>query len=301
MSRQLPPLPALRAFESAARLGGFTASARELNLTPGAISHHVRRLEASLGVALFDRNARGVALTEAGRRYARTVGGLFNEIGEATAALAQSEPARAVRIRCQLSVGAKWLPPILAEVNRLYPEIQLDVRTQPHSADPLAEGDDMAIYYSRGPSIGVVRDPLIGGEIVAVCAPSYIAARDLPLSPEQIARENLIHLKPADLGWVEYDWPQWFEAAGVDAPARLAGLTVNLMHTAIETCVAGAGIALVNTAFARRELAEGQLLRCARRAVQAPHAFHLLTRQGALARSEVSLVRERLLAHRSAA
>jgi len=116
MSYRLPPLPAIRAFEAAARLGGFQSAGAELHVSAGAVAHHVKQLEAWLGVALFQRLARGVALTSAGHRYAEALRPLLAGLADASEAARHHGDERVVTVTSVPSLVARWLMPRLGRL-----------------------------------------------------------------------------------------------------------------------------------------------------------------------------------------
>src|ERR1700732_4905895 len=127
MARRLPALNALRAFEAAARHLSFLKAAKELNVTPGAISQQIKGLEAQLGMTLFRRLTRGVLLTDAGQLYARRLGELFDGIDTATRDLRRSEAAAVLTVSAIPSFAARWLIPRLGSFNLAHPDITMRV------------------------------------------------------------------------------------------------------------------------------------------------------------------------------
>src|SRR5947207_3347916 len=132
MSRRLPPLSAIRAFEAAARHLSFTRAAAELFVTQAAISHQVKALEGELGVKLFRRLPRRILLTDEGQRYARSLTEIFTRLAEATAQLHARDARRILTVSVVPSFAARWLVPRLGRFRALHPEI--DVRVAPGSA-----------------------------------------------------------------------------------------------------------------------------------------------------------------------
>lgn len=296
MPAPLPPLNALRSFDAAARHLSFVRAAAELGVTPGAVSHQVRQLELWLGQALFERRAKGVALTALGRDYGTRLRAIFDQIAAATRGARQPAAMPRVVLRCQYSIAAKWLAPRLAGFRAAHPDIELRVLARRYYPDPRAEGADLAIYYSRGPMPGIRQDRLFAGDVVVVSAPQLAEALPRKPRPADLLEQPLLHTWTADRGWSEPDWTTWFAAAGIELPSAPAGLGFNLAHLTLEACLAGAGFALIHDVFAAPHLARGELLRPLALALPAPHAYSLLVPSAALRRDEVRRVREWLLA-----
>ena len=127
MARQLPSLNALKAFEAAARNVSFTDAAAELFVTHAAVSRHVRELEESLGTELFTRTGRGVALTEAGRRFGTQLTPLFDQLAEAAREAAAVGAARTLKVSVEPAIASRWLVARLGKFNALHPDIELTI------------------------------------------------------------------------------------------------------------------------------------------------------------------------------
>ncbi|MCP1845644.1 DNA-binding transcriptional LysR family regulator [Bradyrhizobium sp. USDA 4524] len=170
--RKMPSLMAVRAFESAARLGHFTAAADELLLTQSAISRHVRNLEQSLGVQLFHRRGRHVALTQDGRRYMEVAADAFDRIAAATASLRHSRHAQVLTISMPPSLAIKWFTSRMAQFLEFCPGTELRIRASCQLANFDDDSIDVAIRYGRGNWPDVEAEQLIGEQVVPVCSPS---------------------------------------------------------------------------------------------------------------------------------
>jgi LysR family transcriptional regulator, glycine cleavage system transcriptional activator len=295
MARALPPLIALRAFDSAARHNSFVLAADELNLTPGAISHQVKQLEAWIGRPLFVRRSSGVSLNEAGKAFSERLANILNQIAQAAEQAKNPETRLKVVIRCQHSTTAKWLLEPALAFSRSYPEIELVIRSENYSHDPFVNEADIAIYYSRGPIPGVLQDPFLKGAFRIVAAPALLAASPERLEPGDFLHLPLIHVTPIDRGWSHPDWATWFDAAGISVTEPLRGFTVSLFHIGVDACVAGAGFALLDDIFARTALEKGELVQCSPIVIPSPHAHCLMVRETSLDREEVKLARDWLM------
>jgi LysR family transcriptional regulator, glycine cleavage system transcriptional activator len=193
LPRPLPPLLSLRAFEAAARRMSFSQAAEELFVTQSAISHHIQKLEADLGVALFERRTRAIALTPQGEAYYAKVQVAFDLLRQGT------EQIRAQRVRPQtLTVGllasfaTRWLAPRLQGFSTAYPHIALQLRPGIALADVTGGEVDVAIRYGRGGWPGVRAQRLMPERLSLVCAPSVIAGRKRPRQPQDVVRFPLL-------------------------------------------------------------------------------------------------------------
>ena len=286
-SPTLPPLAALRCFEAAARHGGYVAAATELGVTPGAIGHQIRQLEAWLGRSLFDRLAQGVSLTADGRDYATRIRGVFDQISAATRVVRHGTTPTVV-IRAQYSLASAWLAPRLQRFHANRPDIDVRLIAGADLFDSRADGSDISIYYSRGPAPGVRQAHLFDSEMIAVAAPSLLARLPAGLQPHDLLTQPLIHVHLVGIAWSEPGWGHWFAAAGVAAPGVLGGLSVNMHSLAQEAAIAGAGFALTVAAFAAEALKAGELATPFDLSVLSPNAYFATVSEADLARPEVA-------------
>ncbi|MGR3760140.1 LysR substrate-binding domain-containing protein [Roseobacteraceae bacterium NS-SX3] len=250
--RDLPPLNALKAFEAAGRHLNFARAAEELGVTQGAVAQQVRALEAQLQVKLFDRHARGLHLTGAGRSYLPPLGRAFDLMAEATGALKPGE--QAVTISATPSVATKWLVPRLGEFARAHPGIRLRLDASTALADFQSGGADIALRQGRPPfGPGLTADLLFGTDLIAVCHPAHAAGCTPISAPADLCRHVLL----VDTHGL---WPLFLEKAfGGAALPDLKTMTFSQTSLAIDAAAAGQGIALANRPLAEADLAAGRL------------------------------------------
>jgi LysR family transcriptional regulator of beta-lactamase len=245
------PLNALRAFEVSARHLSFTRAADELNVTQTAISQHVKNLEERMGVPLFRRLPRGLALTDEGLALLPALAESFGRIG------ALIEQFRDGRFREVLTVGAVgtfavgWLIPRLAQFQEAHPFVDFRLFTNNNRVDLAGEGLDYAIRFGDGAWHGTEAEPLFAAPLSPVCAPA-IASR--LREPADLAGELLLRSYRSD------EWVNWFAAAGVDSPV-VRGTVFDSSLTMAEAAVQGAGVALLPVNLFARELRAGRLVR----------------------------------------
>jgi len=245
------PLDALRAFEASARHLSFTRAGLELFVSQAAISHRIKGLEQRLGVTLFRRLPRGLALTDEGAALLPVVAEAFDRIGDTLERFADGRVREVLTIGVVGTFAAGWLLPRLPDFAARHPEVDLRLLTNNNRVDLAGEGLDMAIRFGAGAWHGVEAVPLIDAPLTPLCAPAL--ARRLA-APADLARETLLRSYRQD------EWPRWFAAAGAPAP-RIRGPIFDSSPTMAAAAAAGAGVALLPPAMFARELAQGQLIR----------------------------------------
>ncbi len=288
MSRRhydLPPLTALAAFEAAARLLSFKDAARELGVTPGAVSHQIRGLEAELGLRLFDRRHRGVALTEAGHDLSTCMQDAFSNV---SATLQRLRGPQGVTVGSTSAVSSLWLAPAVARFWRENGEIAVHQVTSDHGFQRSII-PDIFIRYGPEDRKGWNQTPLFRDQLHPVGSPDH-ASGDMPL--DKLATQRLIHLESDDRSWTT--WPDWFRALGYDGPIA-SGIRVNNYTIALQAAREGAGIVLGWQRLIQPLLARGLLVPLGRHSLAAPHRFHLISRTGADLSPDALLLRDFLL------
>lgn len=245
---RLPDLPlnALRAFEAAARLGGFAAAAAELGVTPGAVTAQVKQLEGVLGAALFVRGPRGVALTPLGARVLPELSAAFDALGAVGRRLRAEARPRAVHIATLPAIAQLWLSPRLPALRAAYPEISLSITAMEAPPNLKRAGYDLCLFPGRALGEVVAED-----RIFPVCAPG-MAARLRRV--EDLAGVPCL----SDATW-RGDWGLWLAAAGVELVPL--GPVFSLYALAVEEAVNGGGVVMGHAPLVARHLAEGRLVR----------------------------------------
>ena len=255
--RKIPNYFALRAFEAAARHESFALGARELNLTPSAISHQVRELEEHFGIPLFVRANRRVEPTPEGRRLFESLSRIFDALEAACADLGTAASEQVLTVHCAPSLAVKWLGPRLPRFMQAHPHITIRLSSGPEPLDlGRAREVDVAISYGfarEGTGIDVT--PLGAERIVPLCSPSL-------LDTERSAAEQLASLPLIDSQLSRVAWPEWFERNGLRLPAA-PRTSFDRAALAISAAVDGMGVALESVRLAERELARGELVEVA--------------------------------------
>lgn len=253
---RLPPLNAIRAFEAAGRLLGISAAARELNVTPAAISHQVRALENFLQVALVTRSSRVLTLTPEGAQYLKAITRHLQGIQRATEEVASSSSRVTVRVQAHATIAARWLIPRLSSFHSAHPEIQVRLTTTPQATDSVPSGDfDCWIQLGSG-SWGTLQCyPLLRNEICPVCVPEYAARYFRNGTLDELSAATLLHS-----GGRADDWGRWLSAVegpSLDVPHSM---TYDSSLLAYQAALQGHGIAIAQTALVQDELEAGRLV-----------------------------------------
>jgi LysR family transcriptional regulator, glycine cleavage system transcriptional activator len=256
MALLLPSLNGLRAFEAAARHLSFTRAASELNVTQTAISHQIRRLEEQLGLKLFVRRNRTLALTREAESYLPAVRAAFEDLRRATQRLKRPRRDGLLTLSTLASLAAKWLLPRVVAFQEAHPGIEVRVSASTHLVDFQREEIDMAVRYGRGDWPGLRAHWLMAEDIFPVCSPALLKGRHPLKRPEDLAHHTLLH---ATLS--REDWQLWLTAAGL--PTELAqrrGLTFDQSFMCIQAAIEGLGVALGRSAFVEADIAQGRLV-----------------------------------------
>jgi LysR family transcriptional regulator, glycine cleavage system transcriptional activator len=253
----LPSLNGLRAFEAAARHLSFTRAAAELNVTQTAISHQIRRLEDQLGLRLFERRNRALALTREAEAYLPSVRAAFEDLRQATARLRRRERDDVLIVSTTASLAAKWLVTRVAAFQDTHPRIEVRITTSSHLVDFGREDVDMAIRYGFGAWPGLRSHWLMAEDIFPVCSPRLLHDEAKPLRvPTDLAQHTLLHATAS-----REDWQLWLTAAGLPVSiARQRGLTFDQSFMAIQAAVEGLGVALGRTRYVEDDIAAGRLV-----------------------------------------
>jgi len=275
--QRLPPVHALAAFESAARLGGFAQAAAELCITPSAVSHRIRLLEAHINQNLFERSSTGVRLSDAGQRYLLGVREAFEKL----ARLVPADEPEVVR----LSVGSpptfarNMLMPRLPDFYRQWPEIEIEVAV----AAPMQDKPDrhhVDIRFGRGPFDERVATKLFDDRVQALAAPHYLQGRAIT-TPADLAHAELLRspLVP---------WRPWFAAAGLAWPEPARGATFMDLGILLEAAASGLGVAVCPLRIADHWLRGRQLIPVFDIAVAAESTYYALVERDLVQRPEIA-------------
>lgn len=244
------PLNALRAFEVSARHLSFTRAAIELSVTQAAVSQQVKNLEERLGVPLFRRLPRGLALTDEGQALLPVLADSFERIGAVLAQFQEGHFREVLTVAAVGTFAVGWLIPRLEAFRQDHPFVDLRLFTNNNRVDIAGEGLDFAIRFGDGAWHGTEAEALLDSPLSPVCTPA--TARRLR-RPADLARETLLRSYRAD------EWPRWFEAAGQPCPL-LRGPVFDSSLTMAEAALQGAGVALLPAGLFAGDMRGGRLV-----------------------------------------
>jgi LysR family transcriptional regulator, glycine cleavage system transcriptional activator len=291
---ELPPLNAIRAFEAAARRGSFVEAARDLHVTHWAIGKQIRLLEDWLGVPLFERRTRGVALTDQGADLLTDVSSALSRLTSATGRLRNPDAARRasgrVRINVLPSLALRWLLPRLSKFQESYPGVEVKLTTTSRKLRYVGTGFDIGIRTGAERGSGIQCETLMADRRLPVCSPKIL--RDRPVeTARDLRRHVLLHSTTTRSAW-----PQWFKAAGVPNLMPAQDLEFDHVYLQVQAAVDGLGVALGSLPLVEIDIAAGRLI-CP---LPAPELraddYQLLIRQDRLRDPAIKAFRNWLLA-----
>jgi LysR family glycine cleavage system transcriptional activator len=250
-----PSLKAIKTFQIAARHSSFAVAADELCITPSAVSHQIKTLETQLGLPLFSRGARALALTDAGARYLEQIDDLFTRLESVTEQLRARFGRSSVRLHGPAYFASEMLLPRLSEFSELHDGIDLRIDTSGshgriHTADA-----DISVVVGMGPWNGLVAHPLFAQTMVPACSPQLMAEKPVERYEDLNSHTLLVHEARRD------DWDRWATAVGIKElrPAQI--VRIDSMSAATRAAEKKIGIALLPAEVSRRKFAAGRLVR----------------------------------------
>jgi LysR family glycine cleavage system transcriptional activator len=304
MANRAPALPSLdffKGFEAAARHLSFTKAAEELFVTQSAVSRQIQALESRLGVALFLRRNRGLALTEAGEQLRRAVDSALRTLHQAVEQVSPGATPKMVTVTSSIAFSSLWLIPRLSGFRRLHPDVDVRISANNQVLDLDRERIDLAIRYcpSRAAPTGSVR--LFGEEILPVCSPALLRDRTRPLkSPQDLRHHVLLHYDEPQRPAPWLTWNVWLETAGVPDLEPADSLRFNHYDQTIGAALAGQGVALGRRPLVKKLLADGALVAPFPLGSVTDRAYFIVRTPATSGRPEVSHFVEWLIAEAAA-
>ncbi len=294
MSRKLPPLNALRAFEAAARHLSISRAGDELNVTHAAISHQIKALEAHLGIKLFRRLTRAVRLTDAGQTFLPVLRDAFDAIAETAGRLRQADDSGPLAVATTPAFAMRWLVPRLARFYAAHPEIDIGLYPSMALVDFGRDEIDLAIRFGRGDWPGLTAELLTELDLFPVCSPDFASGSHRLTEPGDLRHVTLLHDE------LREEWQRWFVAAGVAGADVSRGPTFGDTGVMLQAAVAGLGVALGHSALVADDLAAGRLLRPLGATSMVDGGFYLVCPEPALTRPKVAAFRNWITAEAAA-
>ena len=290
MSRTLPPLNALRAFEAAARHLSFTLAAAELNVTQGAVSHQVKAMEDRLGIKLFLRRPRGLVLSEAGQVCQPFVREAFDRLAAGFESLRARDHGGTLTVSVSPNFAAKWLVGRLGRFTTEHPDIDLRISAAMHHVDFASEDVDLCVRHGEGrwPDLHVTR--LAAEVLFPVCSPRLLEGSNPLTRPANLIHHTLLHLENRE------DWIKWLDAAGVEGMDLSRGAVFDQVSLAMDAAGGGQGVALSRSALAATDLLAGRLVRPFGPDLAVAYAYYIVCPKPTAERPKIRTFRDWLLA-----
>lgn len=308
MSYRLPPLSAMRAFEAACRHLSFKRAAEELHVTPAAISQQIKTLETYLGVSLFTRMTRALALTPHAEAMLPKIREGFECFADAVGQARQA-PEGVLSVSAPPSFATRWLLPRLQRFSASHPDVRLRLSSRGDAVDrrgmsSAGDGEPvdmrdaasvLAIRYGRGNYPGFRVERIFSSDWVPVCSPRLRQLAPLEV-PDDLARHVLIHDETIEDEARQPSWQEWLASAGVRTVDATQGPRFSNALLAIEAALDAQGVALAMLPLVATDIAAGRLIVPFVTAVPSPYAYYLLTRRALAERPSVEAFRTWLLA-----
>jgi DNA-binding transcriptional LysR family regulator len=247
-ARTLPPLDLLRGFEAAARHLSFTRAAAELFLTQSAVSRQIQSLEEFLGVPLFERRHKALALTPAGQAYYRIVAQALEQVRDATRRLRETNSRHVLTVTTTVSFASIWLVPRLAHFRKRHPDVDVRITATFEVVDLEREGIDLAIRDCALNNVPPGAVFLSGEHLAPMCSAGYAKearAAKRPLDkPSDLRHHVLLNLHDPTGRWPWLSWPAWFEAMGMEPFEPASTLSFDQYDQVMQAALTGQGVAL---------------------------------------------------------
>jgi LysR family transcriptional regulator, glycine cleavage system transcriptional activator len=254
----LPPLDLIQSFEAAARTLSFTKAAEELCVTQSAVSRQMRALEESLGISLFHRRPRSLALTAEGQALYRTVNEVLERLHEATGRLRASGSVPHLTVSTTGGFASLWLIPRLRTFTALHPEVDVRISATYKTVDLERSGVDVAVRYCKPEEAPDAAIRLFGEELFPVCSPTLLTQAVHPLRALQdLTHHSLLHI---DHARDHMDWDTWLAAQGHAGLRPAASIRFDTYEQLIQAAVGGHGVAMGIGRLVRALVASGQLV-----------------------------------------
>ena len=307
--RRLPPLNALRAFEAAARHSSFAVAAKELHVTPAAVSHQIKGLEKYVGQLLFRRMPKGLELTRAGQAFVPKLREGFERFGAALDELHAVEDSATLSVSVATSFATRWLAPRLHRFVSAHPELDVRINASTRLIDPKGdqlaarnavagppvEDADIVVRFGTGDYPGFRVDKLLPVAVTPMCSPRLLEAgpplRDAAdLKQHVLIHDNLLYDEGRPL------WDAWFEAAGMPGADTSHGLRFSHAMLALEAAADGMGVALGMPVLAGSDLASRRLVAPLALSLPLRFAYYIVSGSHTAERDDVAAFRNWLLA-----
>ena len=285
--RNLPSLDLLRGFEAAARNLSFTKAAEELFVTQSAVSRQVKAVEDHLGVALFVRRHRALALTEAGDELYRATAQALRLLADAASKIQDRGAGRTLTVTATIGFSSLWLIPRLTDFRSQRPDIDIRIAANNEMLDLEREGIEVAVRYCTPKAAPRGAIKLFGELVLPVCSPKSVT-RTAPLSrPEDLRHHVLLHYERPDGITPWLSWTVWLEVMQLQGLKPAGSLRFSQYDQTIQAAIDGQGVALGTTPLVRQLIKQGRLIAPLARKFDSSRAYYLVISAAAAERPEV--------------
>ena len=255
---RLPPLRSLQALEAFGRFSSVTQAAKELGVTPGAVSQQIRKVEEAVGLSLVHRNGMNVSLTPLGRRYCLQLTKAFNELHSAQEMLNQVRAENVLVVSCLPSLAAKWLGPWLIDWQAKHREVEVRLVASTFEPDWEDGNIDFRISYGARARSSQHYVDLFQDQAVPACSPEFLSGRNLK-TPGDILAGPLLGIE-----WDAHfpsppSWPDWAASCGEPVPPVIA-MRFSISSAAIDAAINSRGLVLAQMAMIESDLKSGRLV-----------------------------------------
>lgn len=279
MLDQFPGLRSLRAFDAAAKHLSFTRAALNIGVTPAAISHQIKELEESIGVALFTRTSRSMRLTREGEILRSGAMESLDALTRSLQKIRKLENQKQLKVTASPSIAAKWLVPRLDRFLATVPgaDVRIDVSASVLDFD--RDDVDIAIRFGDGKYPGLRSDLLFHERVFPVCSPKLITKAKPLNTPRDLLHHQLIHLDWEAQGLPWPNWRMWMLAAGIRDFDDARGLHFSQTSLAVQAAIDCQGVALGDSNLVAEDLAQGRLVKPFELSLRAPmqFAYHVIS------------------------
>jgi DNA-binding transcriptional LysR family regulator len=286
MTRRLPPLNALRAFEAAARHLSFTKAADELALTQSAVSRQIAALEMHYGLPLFRRLHRALRLTDEGQALALVVGDVLGRLHQIGGELQRDRRAKTVVVTTTPGFAGLWLIPRLASFTAARPDVDVRISAGYALVNLNRDGVDLAIRYQSEDAVDGGAELLFGDVVLPVCSPKLLRDPARPLKTPEDLRHHVLMYLDSGPGADMQDWPIWLRAMKLDHLKPASVLHFSQFDQLINAAVAGQGVALGRSPLLKQLLRERKLVAPFKKTVASPRSYYLVQSAGSARKPE---------------
>ena len=286
MARRLPPLNALKAFETAARHLSFTKAAEEMFVTQAAISHQIKALEDNLGLKLFMRKNRSLLLTEEGQSYFLDIKEIFLQLHEATEKLLARGAKGSLTVSLQPSFAIQWLVPRLSLFSEEHSDIDVRIKAVDSDEGSLTDDVDVAIYYGRGSWRNLHADKLHTEYLLPVCSPLLLNSSKPLQEPTDLQYHNLLH------DGSRRAWKAWFTTQNFKHFNVNQGPIFSHSSMVLQAAIHGQGVALAHNVLARPDINSGRLIVPFNHVLISKDAYYLVCRESQTELGKITAFRQ---------